>query len=66
MSQRGIETFERPAVPVRNLLGEGPVRNEERFRGQMIGMLRARDREIEDLRFQVAALQVRVEALEAP
>lgn len=65
MTRRGIEVPEQPAVPVRLMAGEQPVRNEERFRSQVVDMFRQRDREIEDLLRRVGDLEKRVADLEA-
>lgn len=71
MAQRGVQIPERPPVPVRT--SEPPGRNEERFRAQVVDMLRERDRDIADIRQRqdlilgrLDDLVTRIEALENP
>ncbi len=55
--RRGIQVPEVTAVPVRLTAGERSGRNEERFRAQVVELLRDRDREIEDLRLRIEQLE---------
>lgn len=71
MARRGVQISERPPVPVHT--SEPSKRNEERFRAQVIDMLRERDRAIADIQQRqelivkrLDDLVARVEALEAP
>jgi hypothetical protein len=63
MTRRGIEVSTQSAVPVRGVIGEDPVRNEERFRAQVMDLLRQRDGEIDDLLRRVVAIDAAIDLL---